>query len=212
MNKNLTFRLNGLWTVLLTIAAVVAILASAFPAFALDEDTTKDDDFLLEEVSTEDVDEPLIYFDGVKFSTRELSIVNQDTIKSLTIIKGKKSTDLFGEEAKNGVILVKSDNDVFSTNDKNYKEVVHNESKVDMNMVLNSIGGGNPYFIEKEEVKETTILNDPLVVINDKISTAADLQALSHHEIESLSILKDSIATKLYGEIAQNGVILVRKK
>jgi len=209
--KNL-FTLNFIRYLLISVL-ITPVSLHSFSAFAQDSEPVKDDEIIVSDDFTEENDnEPLIYFNGVKFSTRQLSIVNQDTIKSITIQKGKTSAEMLGENEKNGVILVRSDNDVFSTNDKNYKEVVHKESKVDMNMVLKSIGGGNPYFIEKEEVKETTILNDPLVVINDKISTAADLQSLSHTEIESLTLIKDSIATKVYGDIAKNGVVLVRKK
>ncbi|MCK9305365.1 MAG: TonB-dependent receptor plug domain-containing protein, partial [Bacteroidales bacterium] len=52
----------------------------------------------------------------------------------------------------------------------------------------------------------------PLIVIDDEIQKNFDINSLSPDLIESVTILKDSTATKLYGEQAKNGVILIKLK
>ena len=50
---------------------------------------------------------PLIYLDGVKY-TGNISDIDPATIASMEILKDQKAIDKYGEEAKNGVILITS--------------------------------------------------------------------------------------------------------
>jgi TonB family protein len=50
---------------------------------------------------------PLIYLDGVKY-TGTISDIDPATIASMEILKDQKAIDKYGEEAKNGVILITS--------------------------------------------------------------------------------------------------------
>ena len=51
-----------------------------------------------------------------------------------------------------------------------------------------------------------------LVIINDKEADEATYKALDTNQIESVTVLKDAAAVKLYGERGRNGVILVKTK
>ena len=48
---------------------------------------------------------PLIYLDGVKY-TGDLSKIDPATISSMEVLKDEKAIEKYGEEAKNGVILI----------------------------------------------------------------------------------------------------------
>ncbi|WP_162143032.1 TonB-dependent receptor plug domain-containing protein [Chryseobacterium gregarium] len=52
----------------------------------------------------------------------------------------------------------------------------------------------------------------PLYVINGKVSTESDFKALDTKSVKELQVLKGASATALYGEKAENGVILVTVK
>lgn len=41
-------------------------------------------------------------------STKAFKNINQKTIKSMEVVKGKKAIAIFGEKAKNGVIIIKT--------------------------------------------------------------------------------------------------------
>ncbi|MDP9961751.1 TonB-dependent receptor plug domain-containing protein [Chryseobacterium lathyri] len=52
----------------------------------------------------------------------------------------------------------------------------------------------------------------PLVVMNNKIASLEDLQAVDPNTIKTMNILKGSSAVAIYGSQAQNGVIVVTTK
>lgn len=53
---------------------------------------------------------------------------------------------------------------------------------------------------------------EPLVVIDGKEKTYEDLKLLNVNTIESINVLKDASATKIYGDKGKNGVIIVSTK
>lgn len=53
---------------------------------------------------------------------------------------------------------------------------------------------------------------EPLILIDDVETTMKKLQELSPERIESVNVLKDEMAEKLYGEEGKNGVIIVKTK
>lgn len=52
----------------------------------------------------------------------------------------------------------------------------------------------------------------PLILIDNIESTSTDLGRLNPDDIESFSIMKDAMATALYGSRGANGVVLVKTK
>jgi hypothetical protein len=51
-------------------------------------------------------DAPLIFVDGKKITHDEMSKINPSTIESINVLKDKTVTNKYGEEGKNGVILI----------------------------------------------------------------------------------------------------------
>ncbi|MDR1743101.1 MAG: hypothetical protein LBR48_04690 [Dysgonamonadaceae bacterium] len=52
----------------------------------------------------------------------------------------------------------------------------------------------------------------PLIICDGKEISEKEMKELSHGDIESISVLKDSTATKIYGEKGKNGVIVFEMK
>jgi len=54
--------------------------------------------------------------------------------------------------------------------------------------------------------------NRPLIVLDGKIVNNDTLESLDPNDIESIHVLKGKSATSLYGEKAENGVIMITLK
>jgi len=67
--------------------------------------------------------------------------------------------------------------------------------------------GVGPIHFRSDDQKEP-----PLIILDGKIITNAEMEKLNPHSIESISVLKDESATKAYGEKAKNGVIVLSSK
>ena len=52
-------------------------------------------------------------------------------------------------------------------------------------------------------------INDPLYILDDKEILYEDLQKLDPKKIESITVLKDSASTAVYGKKGMYGVILI---
>ncbi|MFJ1381311.1 hypothetical protein [Capnocytophaga canimorsus] len=60
--------------------------------------------------------------------------------------------------------------------------------------------------------KESDKVENPLIIVDKKEVTSSELKALSHENIENISILKDEKAIEIYGEKAKYGVVIVTTK
>lgn len=56
------------------------------------------------------LDNPLIIIDGKRASTEEMKALDPKTIDHVDVLKDKASTEVYGEEGKNGVILITTKN------------------------------------------------------------------------------------------------------
>ena len=56
---------------------------------------------------TDGAGDPLIYLDGEKF-IGEISSIDPSTIESMEVLKDEAAVRKYGEEAKNGVLLIKT--------------------------------------------------------------------------------------------------------
>jgi len=59
-----------------------------------------------------DMENPLFIIDGKRSSIEEMQTLDPKTIDHITVLKDKASIDLYGEEGKNGVILITTKNAV----------------------------------------------------------------------------------------------------
>ncbi len=54
--------------------------------------------------------DPMIFLNGKRISSQELSRINKDNIKSFSVLKDKDAIKTYGDEAKNGVIQITTKN------------------------------------------------------------------------------------------------------
>jgi TonB-dependent SusC/RagA subfamily outer membrane receptor len=127
-------------------------------------------------LSAQNKADTLLLING-KVSNVELSSIDPNTIESVSVIKNQVAIDIYGEAAKNGVILVIT------------KDLV------------------NPISYDTAKYQQAK----PLLVVDGEIYKS-DLKSIQPEEIESLSVLKNVSATKVYGVAGTNGVIIVTTK
>ncbi|MDR1098475.1 MAG: hypothetical protein LBL57_10120 [Tannerella sp.] len=130
--------------------------------------------------------DPLIFIDGKQHDREYLARFKAEDIASFFILKDTAGTIQYGEEGKNGIILI--------TTKKSGTEEGDDVS------IVKEING-----IKSEKLK----LTDPLIYIDGEQHDEKYLSRIKPKDIASFSILKDRSATEIYGEKGKNGVILI---
>jgi hypothetical protein len=124
----------------------------------------------------------LIIINEQKTDYDELSKLKSEEIHSVTVLKNDAAVKVYGEKAKNGVIVI-----VTKGNEKVAKP------KATLDIV--------PLAVAKNK--------EPLIIIDEKESSGDELSKLDTTKIQSFSVLKNDAAIKRYGEKGKNGVIIV---
>jgi TonB-dependent SusC/RagA subfamily outer membrane receptor len=163
--------------------------------------------------------EPLVFIDGKESTPEEIKQIDPETISHIEVFKDSVAVSKFGKEGKHGVIVVtkKNKNETTTTiNENGIKTVVVTRVKKDKK--------------SKNETTTTTVTSDnkgskptktiilrqaggdakPLIIIDGK--TVMDLETIDPKTIESMNVLKDSTATKMYGQKGKNGVVIIKTK
>jgi hypothetical protein len=130
--------------------------------------------------------QPKIYIDGKLFDF-DISLIDQDQIESMNVIKGEEAKRLY--DAPQGVILI-------TTKLNSVKSDVY-RLKADKTEFRFRDSKG------KDDIS-------PLFFIDGKQVDQKAIKALSPDDIESIEVLKDKAAEKLYN--AENGVIIIKTK
>jgi TonB-dependent SusC/RagA subfamily outer membrane receptor len=65
---------------------------------------------------------------------------------------------------------------------------------------------------KKVRIRSHVNINDPLYILDDKEISHDELQKLDPKKIESITVLKDSASTAVYGKKGINGVIVISTK
>lgn len=73
-----------------------------------------------------------------------------------------------------------------------------------------AIQQSNPRVVVISHQKDATSSNDPLVIVDGK--ECDDMSSIAPEDVESISVIKDETAKKIYGDKAENGVIIVTLK
>lgn len=179
--------------------------------------------------------QPLIFIDDEKATVEDLNKMDVKDIKSFSVLKGKSATDAYGDEGKDGAIIISTKEDVgnvkgvmiVTKKGENTPRPIdskvitmleaiatkqHPDSISKTNLkIIQSEGDNTEFFIRGVGNLSSISLseNPPLVFIDDEKSTMKDLNKLDVNEIKSFKILKDKSATDIYGEEGKNGVILI---
>jgi TonB family C-terminal domain len=166
------------------------------------------------------INPPLYVVDGKEMTESEMKDINPDLIESISVLKGKKHTDKYGEKGKNGVVLItlKKDQkitekpllfvDGIITTDKTPEDI--DPKTIESVNVWKDKKAVEKYGAQgKNGVVEITTKNKPLYIV-DGVVTAAPNKLPK--DIESIDVLKGESATKLYGDKGKNGVVIITSK
>ncbi len=129
---------------------------------------------------------PLYIVDGVKKKDFQLNEVDPSSIAEINVLKDKAATAVYGEEGKDGVIII----------------TTKNNKPEDAKLTVKKDGG------------TYKTLFDGIYMINGKEYSAAEFEALhiDPNTIASVNVLKGETAEKKYGEKGKKGVIEVNLK
>lgn len=168
-------------------------------------------------INTAGENQPLYILDGTIISGIELQKIKPENIESISVLKDKSAIDMYGDDAKNGAVLItlkKSNSDVISVGAGS----------------MESLRGDVENLIEKlkkhsaevsDQVSEETDLQSltqpleysPLIIIDgEEMPKDFKMDSIDPNGIESISVLKDKTAMGIYGDDAKNGAILIIMK
>ena len=166
---------------------------------------------------------PLFIVDGKEY--KNINALNASDIESISVLKDATTRAIYGEKAKNGVVLISTKSalalkkSLVYVDDKKFEGDLSeiDSEKIRSMDVLKGEAATN-LFGEKGKdgailitTKENLKTGDPLYFIDGKRVT--DTNKLDTDDIESISVLKGASATALYGsEIGKNGVIFITTK
>jgi len=181
---------------------------------------------------------PLVVVNGV-VTDIDVDKINPDSIKSINVLKDNTATEKYGEKGKDGVIEITlkgvSDSPSGSNSEvkitgygaqnngnslQGVKVIGYGVQKSgDSLQGVKVIGYGvqkNGDSLQKVMIRSTGVNNSgpsPLIII-DGVESGTDIKGIniSPNDIESMQVLKNESSTKLYGEKAKNGVILIITK
>jgi len=98
-------------------------------------------------IRTPDGMQPLFIVDGKRTSEEELQGINPEEIKSIDVLKNETSTSIYGEDGKNGVVLI-----TMKKTAQRKPLIVVDEKKMPADFELNTV---NP-----DEIESISILKD----------------------------------------------------
>ena len=155
-------------------------------------------------------DKPLFLIDGKEAS--DIEHIDVEGIHSISVLKNQSAVKLYGEKAKNGVVLITTK--AYATQ-HDIPELLQGEQVLEqLQQQMEQV----EQVLQQPEVKENLsalsklgdITDKPLILVDGK--ETSDIENLSFEDIDSISVLKNQSAVKLYGEKAKNGVILITTK
>lgn len=161
--------------------------------------------------------EPLYVVDGQPVLEKNaIAKISPNEIESITVLKDAASKALYGEAAKNGVIIVTTKQGVPGA--KTNMLLLKGEKSVDTvrlgkerETVVQVRGQKKPL----EEVVVTGMRsNDPIYIVDGKQYSAKEFKEMniSPDSIKSVEVLKGENAIKLYGSKGAMGVIVITSK
>lgn len=158
---------------------------------------------------TSTANDAIVLVDGKKIDNDLLDLIDPSRIAAVNVLKGEKAIDQYGEDARNGVILI-------TTKKREVNKEEEGEKKsgiVIQNLNLENVGKPKVYpdtLIWLSDNKKKQIPADVLVIVDGV--KGADLNSIHPDEIASINVLKSESAKAIYGDAGKNGVIVVTTK
>ena len=144
--------------------------------------------------------DPIYIVDGKKINKKEYENLNltPEKLEGLNVLKGEKATEKYGEEGKNGVIVISTKNPwkvtggIMPPTDENTPA---------MELLSKTVPDYKQFNINKS-----------LIFINHEESTINELKKIKAKQLESYSFKNKEEAIKKYGEKAKYGAIEITTK
>ena len=174
--------------------------------------------------------DPIYILNGERSKKEIISLIDKNLIESVTVLKGESAVSMYGEEAKDGAVIITTKVLDKSKNEDSKKEKGHSfgiqrfEKKTDYEIIKRegiSFRKGEDinafqWNIEPAD-KINFYINDeektgPIIIIDGKKSNGASLKKIEPENIEKTNVLKGEVAIEKYGEEANYGVIEVTTK
>lgn len=161
----------------------------------------------LSEKNTGQLTNALVIVDGVKQKKGffNLNSIDPNTIESINILKNQSATAIYGDEGKDGVVMIKTKNKTVTTatgsGTKNTLSTLG---------VAVTITDDQPTANGKGNLKINTSGEENLLyVVDGKILSKEEINKIDPSTFESVSILKGDKATAEFGEKGKNGVVKI---
>ena len=172
-------------------------------------------------IRTVDGKSPLIIVDGIVTDIK-VDKIDPNTIKSVNVLKGSSAIEKYGEIARDGVIEItlKRASDSPSGSNSEVKFIGYGAQNNGNSLQgVKVIGYGvqkNGDSLQKGMIRSTGVNNSgpsPLIII-DGVESGTDIKGIniSPNDIETMSIFKSESSTRLYGDKAKGGVIIITTK
>lgn len=153
---------------------------------------------------------PLYIVDGKEISKAEAELIDPESIASINVWKGQRAIELYGQNAKNGVVVITLKGDY--QNDSGTDNADSIKTAFSSPIIHDSIDGG-PWLKGKAPgVKSNLGDENPLIVLNGIETSKDKFEKLKPDEIKSMNVLKGQNAIDTYGEKAKDGAIEVETK
>jgi TonB-dependent SusC/RagA subfamily outer membrane receptor len=161
---------------------------------------------------------PLIIIDGEEYDLN-IEAINPKDIDRIEVLKNASDTKKYGKKGQNGVILItKKKVDASSGNNegkmsisepvKLHAELVYDKEK-DAGSAPNEVKINKGLQLTAEFHKN---IPQPLILVDGKEAPANFMRNVSPASIESITVLKDTAATRIYNTKGKNGVILIKMR
>jgi hypothetical protein len=150
--------------------------------------------------------EKLFVVDGIKRDSMYIENLDLQEIESCSILLKSFAIDFYGEEGKNGAVLVTTKKEA---NKENKIEEGLTEDKIERRMISEfHKRPGEEYRLGPGSRRDVP----KLIVVDGVIVDESALQSIDTSTIKTFSVLRDSSAIAAYGEKGKNGVILITIK
>ncbi|OEY73786.1 M56 family metallopeptidase [Salegentibacter salarius] len=174
--------------------------------------------------------DPIYILNGEKSKKEIIELIDNKLIQGVTVLKGESAVSLYGEEAKDGAVIITTKVLDKSKKEESKKEKGHSfgiqrfERKTDYEIIKRegiSFRTGediNAFQWNKEPAEKINFyINDeektgPIIIIDGKKKNGAALKELEPKNIEKINVLKGDVAIEKYGKKADYGAIEVTTK
>jgi TonB family protein len=151
----------------------------------------------------------LLFLDGREITGEQMQALDPNDIKGISVLKDATTVELFGERARDGVILVKTKDAAEKSTMDNIRVIEDGTPKRSAIRHLERVSGIS---IPGIGTGSATDGKTPLYILDDKEITGEQMETLDPNDIKGISVLKNATAVELFGERARDGVILITTK